>query len=96
MLTNPNLSFEQLPSMVAQLIANIEKQSELIKSFISNNQSEIDEPFIDIHEASKIIGKAIPTIYALAAQKKIPHFKRGRQLYFLKTNLREWIKSATN
>lgn len=97
MLNTHNISFDQLPTMVAQLIANQDRLSELLISFIAKNApSDVDESFIDIHDASKIINKAIPTIYALAAAKKIPCHKQGRQLYFLKSELIAWIKSPSN
>lgn len=71
-----------------------EKISEKIKkSFedkISNNESE----FLSIEETAKLIKLAKPTIYGLVHKKAIPHHKKGKRLYFLKSELLEWIKSG--
>ena len=41
--------------------------------------------------ASRITGKAVPTIYGLVHDRLIPHSKRGKQLYFSKNELLKWI-----
>ena len=44
--------------------------------------------------AAKITGKAVPTIYDLVHKRLIPHSKRGKDLYFSKTDLLAWIKAG--
>jgi len=51
------------------------------------NQDEIG--MIDL--AMRVTGLAKQTIYAKASQRKIPHFKRGKFLYFSANSLRNWI-----
>lgn len=47
-----------------------------------------------IELAVAITGKAKPTIYSLVSERKIPHSKRGKQLYFSRKELLAWIRSG--
>ncbi len=49
---------------------------------------------IGVEEASQLIGKAKPTIYALVRQRKIPCYKYGKKLYFFEKELLEWISKG--
>ncbi len=44
--------------------------------------------------ASRITGKAVPTIYDLVHKRLIPHSKCGGNLYFKKSELLEWLQSG--
>ncbi|GAB1346422.1 helix-turn-helix domain-containing protein [Cloacibacterium normanense] len=79
------ISFENLPKAVAHLTNEIAE----IKSMVQN--AKISEPKekripIGIEDVCKIIGKAKPTIYTLVRERKIPCYKSGKKLYFLKMN----------
>jgi len=39
------------------------------------------------------VGKSESTIYKLTSKKLIPHFKQGRKIYFLQSELDEWLLS---
>lgn len=52
------------------------------------------EPFIDIKEASEFLGEAIPTIYGRTSRLDIPFYKRGKKLYFKKSELTEWVEKG--
>ncbi len=39
-------------------------------------------------------GKAVPTIYSLCHQRKIPHFKQGKDLYFRRSELLKFISDG--
>ena len=65
-----------------------EKFSEL-KNMVNKGGSE--ENFINIKEASTFLDSSVQTIYRLVSQDKIPYYKTGKKLYFLKSELRKWI-----
>lgn len=70
-------------------------REELAAFFVSNNPP--DEPSDEIggvEFASRITGKAVPTIYSLVSRRGIPHSKRGKQLYFSRRELLAWIASG--
>jgi hypothetical protein len=56
--------------------------------------SDADEIGKGAEYASKITGKAVPTIYDLVHRREIPHSKRGKDLYFSKNELLDWIRSG--
>lgn len=49
---------------------------------------------LTITQAGEIINLTVPTIYSLVSKKLIPHNKKGKRLYFLKSELLDWIKSG--
>ncbi|KQC31839.1 hypothetical protein AAY42_17290 [Flagellimonas eckloniae] len=49
---------------------------------------------IGIAEASKFLGRSNQTIYKDVQSGNIPYYKKGGKLYFLKSELLEWVKSG--
>ena len=47
-----------------------------------------------IELAIEITGLAKPTIYGLVSERKIPHSKQGKRLYFSRQELTEWLKQG--
>jgi excisionase family DNA binding protein len=88
------LNFEQVPEALAYLIDEVAELKNYAKmQFIA--EPEKRRP-ISIQQASKIIGKAIQTIYGLVCTKKIPYYKQGKQLYFYEDELLAYIESGRN
>lgn len=48
----------------------------------------------DIDEASLITGMSRGYLYKLTSQRLIPHYKKGRKLYFKKAELEQWLLEA--
>ena len=44
--------------------------------------------------AIELTGLAKPTIYGLVSERKIPHSKRGKKLYFSRFELLEWLTNG--
>jgi predicted DNA-binding transcriptional regulator AlpA len=87
-----NVVFTQLSTPELQQLF----RGELEKFFAEQSlkpTTEADE-IGGVELAMKITGKAKPTIYSLCSERKIPHSKRGKQLYFSKRELLEWIHSG--
>lgn len=92
-MESKEISFENLPKAVAFLSDQIAELKQIVK-----NQNSISKPEkripIDIETASRIIGKAKPTIYTLVRERKIPCYKNGKKLYFFEDELMAWISSG--
>jgi excisionase family DNA binding protein len=88
-----NLSFVQLPLLVAQLITKVEKFEELL---LDNREghSETTEKFMSIDEASKFLNLAKPTVYSKVSKGELPSMKRGKHLYFSNLELTNYIKEG--
>ena len=84
-MESKEISFENLPKAVAFLSDQIAEIKQIVK-----NQNSISEPEkripIDIETASRIIGKAKPTIYTWFASAKFRAIKMVRNSIFLKMN----------
>ncbi len=63
-------------------------------SFQFQLQPELDDIGKGAEFASRITGKAVPTIYDLVHKRLIPHSKQGKDLYFSRTELLDWLKSG--
>ncbi len=44
-----------------------------------------------IDDAAKLLNLAKPTIYGLLSKGRLPHYKRGRKVYFLRSELEAWL-----
>ncbi len=68
-----------------------------LSAFFSSHQVQ-PQPEVDeiggIDLAVKITGKAKPTIYSLCSERKIPHSKQGKNLYFSRQELTDWLKQG--
>ncbi|MHC0444634.1 helix-turn-helix domain-containing protein [Flavobacterium phragmitis] len=87
------ISFENLPKAVAHLVKEIAEIKLLIQNVQVYESKEKSIP-IGVEEASRLIGKAKPTIYALVKQREIPCYKYGKKLYFFEEELLEWISKG--
>ena len=68
-----------------------------VKRAIAGHKPETREEreiYFDIEEASAFLKLAKQTLYQLSSNRKIPTIKRGKKLYFLKTELTQWLKSG--
>jgi excisionase family DNA binding protein len=75
----------------------LEKLTQLIEKLITN-QIEIkkgnEKEIISIDEASSFLYLAKPTVYGYVSKRNIPHFKKGKRLYFIKEDLFKWVQEG--
>ncbi len=75
-----------------EIIVLAEKISENVKrSLRSQKENKEEEIFMDVEGVAKLLQLSKQTIYGLVNQKKIPFHKRGKKLYFLKTEIINWV-----
>ena len=76
------------PSELERIIAQaIEKALQFMKPIEQDNSNL----YIGIEEASTLVSLSINTVYGKVSRREIPHYKRGKKLYFLKDELEKWI-----
>lgn len=56
-----------------------------------NAERSPEKENLTIQEASQLTRLAVATIYIKCSQKTIPHYKKGKFLYFKKSELENWI-----
>ena len=88
------LSFENLPAAISVLlekVSNIEKQ--LQKSSV---QQPTTDTWFDLTEFCQYHPDkpAKPTVYAYVQNRTIPFHKKGKKLFFLKSEIDAWLKTG--
>ena len=73
--------------LMEQKILQIEANIELIKTLLMG-----DKKVLTIEEACSYTGYTIGYMYKLTSSQQIPHFKRGKKVFFDKDELIAWMK----
>lgn len=87
-----HFTFDQLPEAISQLFEKLQT----IENFLEHltGESLKKEELMTISAASKMLNLSVSTIYSKVCRREIPVNKQGKQLYFYKSELQEWIKSG--
>lgn len=64
-----------------------------IQSTTASNQSDTNE-LLNVKEAAKFLNLSVQTIYLMVSRGDIPVNKKNHRLYFLKSELTDWIKQG--
>lgn len=73
---------------------------ELIKNSVSeilteNATNKKEQNFyMNIKETCSFLNLTRPTIYGLTSKRLIPYMKKGKKLYFLKSQLEQWLNEG--
>lgn len=87
-MTNP---FEELEKR----IMNVERLLQKISQQLERQGNEIKQtPGNGLDLAMQVTGLKRKSIYNLVNERKIPHAKKGKRLYFDEKELIDWIKSG--
>ena len=81
--------------IILQKLENIEKVLEELK----NKQTENSSDKLDILSTSDVadyIKLTVSSVYGLVHHNKIPHCKKGKKLYFIKSDIDKWILEGSD
>jgi excisionase family DNA binding protein len=84
-------TFEQLPQAVSLLHEKINRIEQLLLE--KQNPQNADE-MLDISQAAAFLNLTVSTVYCKVSSREIPVNKRGRRLYFYKSELEAWVKGG--
>jgi excisionase family DNA binding protein len=82
--------------IIIEKLTNIEKMLlELPKNggIVPDNNSKFEE-LMSIDEVAVFLKLTKPTIYGFCSSRKIPYSKKGKRLYFNKTEINDWISQG--
>ncbi len=65
----------------------------MVDRFRSEHE-QTEEEFIRIGEGSKLTAIPIGTLRQLCSRKLVPHYKRGRSVFFLKSELLAFLRAG--
>lgn len=63
-----------------------------VADLLAAQQERIEH--MGIKEAARYLGFTPGSLYVLVSRRQIPHYKRSKRIYFLKSDLDEWIKKG--
>ena len=63
------------------------------KALQEKDPGEMQDQLLTIKEASAYLNLSTSTVYRYTSQRFIPHHKPGKQLYFIKAELDQWLVS---
>jgi excisionase family DNA binding protein len=69
-----------------------ESMNEILNEKNSRNKSE--DVYINLKDACEFLNLAKPTIYTLTSKRLIPFIKKGKKLYFKKSDLENWLNDG--
>lgn len=87
------LSFDQLPAAVATLLTELADVKNLLQQPISQPASQQDE-LLTVQQAAQLLNLRVATIYDLNHKGELPSMKRGKRLYFLRSELINYLKQG--
>jgi len=76
---------------IKQLIEGAVQKAILEIQNLADDQKSL---FMDVNQAANFLGIAKSTLYGKCCNLLIPHFKKGKKLYFDRAELIEWLKSG--
>ncbi len=95
---NTDLTFNDLPKAVARLTNKVSELSSLIlkEAEAETNKTEQTEVWFDLNELIEYDPekRKKPTWYSKISRNEVPHYKRGKKVYFLKSEIDEWLKQG--
>jgi len=87
-MTNYNILFEEIIQRISDQVTD-----NIIKTINTSTTPEEDR-FLTIDETAKLIDLAKTSVYGLVHKNKIPYHKKSKRLYFLKSEILDWVKSG--
>jgi hypothetical protein len=86
-----NITFEQLPQAVTQLFNKLENIEQLLLN--RSKESEPKDQWLNLTELClyRPDKPAKATVYGEVHSSKIPFHKKGKKLYFLKSEIDNWL-----
>lgn len=81
--------------LIDERLSRIENKLEFILNQLSDLETKPEsDVFYTVQETAKFLKLSVPTIYGLTHNMQISVHKRGKRLYFLKSDLIEYLKKG--
>ncbi|KAF0202241.1 MAG: mobilizable transposon Xis [Bacteroidetes bacterium] len=84
------LTFDQLPAAISLLIREVNS----LKIALQLAPPEQADQLLTVDQAAAFLSLAKPTIYAMLSRGELPNLKRGKRVYFQKSDLLRYLKEG--
>jgi len=89
-----NLSFENLPTAIHNLIQRVIGIEKLLPQRAETPATETTNELLNVSEAAKFLSLAVPTVYSMVNRGELPYMKKTKRIYFSKSELLEYLKTG--
>ena len=87
-MINPFEAIESRLSSIENLILDIKHEPKQAET------AELPETPIPIQEAAQFLNLTVPTMYSKVSKAEVPVSKRGKRLYFFRSELLKYLKEG--
>lgn len=90
------LTFDKLPEAVTMLTKEVSELKRLLIEKQEQPTTEQPEQWLDLNDLIQYDPekRTKPTWYSKISRNEVPHYKRGKKVYFLKSEIDEWLKQG--
>ena len=88
--TMETVTFDNLPAAVSLLLREVA----IIKNSLQVSVTEPVDQLFTVEQAAQFLTLAKPTIYAMISRGELPNLKRGKRVYFQKSDLLSYLKAG--
>ncbi|TXK45826.1 helix-turn-helix domain-containing protein [Pontibacter qinzhouensis] len=86
-----HFTFEQLPQALSLLHEKINR----IERLLTEQQPLVEkEMLLNVSQAAAFLHLSVATLYTKVSCREVPFSKRGKRLYFRKSELEEWVRQG--
>ena len=85
-------TFENLPSMVAQLLEKVDRLEQKLEDALSQKPEQHE--YMNVEQAIEFLQIAKSTLYNKVHKREIPHFKFNGSLRFKRADLRIYLEKG--
>jgi excisionase family DNA binding protein len=86
-----NLTFEQLPQAMRLLHEKIDRLEQLLAT---QNTTHDRDAIFNVKEAADFLSLSVSSLYGKTCRREVPFNKKGKRLYFYKSELEEWVRQG--
>lgn len=87
------ITFEQLPQIAGLILEKLDRLEQLILQQMSTPTEQRDQ-MLTIQQAAEFLHLTVQTLYSYTHRNAIPFSRRGKRLYFTRSELEHWIKTG--
>jgi len=89
-----HLTFDKLTEAVTMLTKEVGELKRLLIEKQEQTPTDQPEQLLTIQEAAEFLRLSVPTLYSKVSKGELPVMKRGKRLYFSRTELLEYVKAG--
>ena len=89
-----HLTFYKLPEAVTMLTKEVSELKRLLIEKQEQTLTDQPEQLLTIDEVATLLHLTKPTVYSKVSKGELPVMKRGKRLYFSRTELLEYVKAG--